>query len=286
MALKNGELGLGSFLWSVGHFGSGPGEYSSNYVIDTDPEGTLYVIDKMVNKIHQYAHSKDYVRSADLPLKSTVRNIAAAGNSLIFMLNEDYRMQEIQPFAMLRFDLTDNSQRIWGKIDEIALLQSFIKGGGVSIDPVRRLVYYGYMGDHRIYKTSFDGIPIDTFDIRPDYFIDSDRNQLLGYLDTQDPSDFSQSVNGYAVDVSWVTALTTSPSGIVYHQILRKLDQDPVEWYLEVWNQSGQKVGSQIDTPEELLYADDESLYFRIGIEDPEERYGVARYAPIYSCDP
>ncbi|MXX96432.1 MAG: 6-bladed beta-propeller [Rhodothermaceae bacterium] len=275
---------LGSFLWSAGQFGGGPGEYSSNYVFDTDPNGTLYIVDNVTRRIHQYADSKEYVRSAALPHKSSIRNISAFGENHIFLLNEDYRLRDLQPYSILRFSLAEERFITWGKIDAISILQTFLQGGGVSIDPNRKKIYYGYMGDYLIHSATFDGTHIGVLNSKPKYFVKAEKDLLLEYFD-QDPSEFPQSVNGYSIGVSWVIALEVSSTGFIFQQILKKLDEDPVEMYLEVWDADGRKVTSQVETPDELLHVDTNTLYFRIDLEEENDRYGVAKYTSSLICE-
>ncbi len=237
----------------------------------------------MNKKGHQYAHSKKYVKSAELPHKASIRNMSALSENHIFLLNEDYRLRELQPYEVLRYNILEENFITWGKIDTIAILQTFLNGGGVSADPGRKRVYYGYMGDDRIYSTTIDGTQMSLLNNKPKYFIDSNKDQLLEYFD-QDPSEFSQSVNGYSVGVSWVLSLEVSSTGFIYQQILKKLDQDPVEMYLEIWDADGYKVTSQLETPNELLHVGTNTLYFRIDIKDDDDRSGIAKYTSELIC--
>ena len=277
---------LGSYLWSAGRFGGGPGEYSSNYVMDVDARGSLYVIDVLKQRIHEFANSKEHVRTSSLPQLSSMRNVAAGGPDEIVIINKDYSLRQEHPYAALRYSMTEGVIGTWGQMADIVLLQSYLDGGGVAIDVVRNAVYYGYMGDHRVFKTTLDGTTVRVFDEKPAYFIEADADRLVEFVDTVDRSELARTINSYAVRVSWVTALVTTSQGLVYQQVVKRLARgdDPLEMYLEVWSAEGVKLASEVATPHELLYGDNTGVYFMIDIEEATEKYGVAKYAVNITC--
>ena len=46
----------------------------------------------------------------------------------------------------------------------------------------------------------------------------------------------------------------------------------------------GYKVANEVATTDELLYADEDKLYFRLDIEEEQDKYGVVTYDYAVVC--
>lgn len=267
----------GDFLWSVGDLGHGPGEYASNYIFDVDPDDVLYVYDMMYMRIHVFRDGKEYLRSGDVSSWGGDSYFVAAGNDQFFVLNDEYELPDQHLYAVAKSTLNGDILETWGKIPDIARLQATLIGGGIALDIARGLVYHGYMAAPRIYKSTLEGQIIGVLDNEPDYFIHPDLGELDRRLESVNASQLTRTVNAYAMTVSWVRSFHVTNEGVVFQQILEKLNRgsDPLGLYLEVWDAEGYRMASQVPTSDELMYADNRSLYYRLEIEDDKENYGM-----------
>lgn len=274
----------GRFLNSIGSSGAGPAEYSTNYQFATGPDDEVYVVDAMQMRLVRFDSNREY-RDTRVLDKSAIRSFDVDAGGRVYILNEDAFGDETA--AVLVYDTTLTVVDRWGVLPPQALLQSHFEGGGFEIDAAGRRVVYGYMTDPAVTVVTLPEGRVQTLDSPPDYFIEPSLQEVDRLRGTA-PSERAREISRYSRTVSWVRSLHLTPGGYLFQQVLERLPagdnppgdnppgDNPPGLYLEVWDTTtGTKIATRVPSANDLLYADDQSLYFLRDVSDGSEYYGL-----------
>ncbi len=134
-------------------------------------------------------------------------------------------------------------------------------GGGIEVDAVGN-VYYGYISDHRIFKTDSSGELLSVFDAEPSYYKGPDENRLQKW-DSKDSSLEMERVQ-YFYGLSQMRGLFLAKGTPFLFQYFLTPDRKErrMKLSLELWHTDGFKIASDVKSPGELKFADERFLYF------------------------
>lgn len=259
---------LGTYLWRVGEMGQGPGEYSTNYSFAVDTTGVVYIFDRQTRRLLLFDSLR--VSRSEYPFtERSVKRFVASPGGLVYYFNDDIRAinphtDAINHVPSIKMVAANGSSRAdYGRHFDVVFLQAYHDGGGVSIDSKGECVYYCYLSDHRIYRVNVKDRSMAVFDDKPSYFLAPDTDEVRR-LFGESPSVRPRLLNQYSFDVSWVMGLEITKRGLIFQQIYRRARPESdgqARGFLEVWNNSGDKVAGAIPFSQQMLFADDDYVY-------------------------
>ncbi len=250
----------GRFLTTFGAAGQGPGELGSVDDFDLDARGNIYVFDVANRRVSVFDTAFKFTRSYAVETDN-LKRIAIDSEGNLFRLREAWYNG---PFpAVAKHNSTGAVLIEWGNIPNSARIQSTLVGGGIEVDDN---VYYGYISDHRIWKTDLTGDLQTVFDSQPTYYKGSDGRIL-------EEGEMPGAMIQYWRNLSRVKALSLVPSRQLLFQVIQTKESDRSRTTIEVWHTDGFKIASDVETPgmRFLFHADAEFLYF-VGISEEDGR--------------
>ena len=248
----------GRFTRTFGPPGNGPGEIGSLDALAVGQDGSSYVYDGNNNRVNIYDANYDFVDSFPVEI-NRLKNIAVNNQGVVYFLRENHYRGGA---AVLAYDSQGTLRHSWGEIPYSAKVQMNMGiGGGIEVDDAGN-VYYGYVSDHRIFKTDSSGALLAVFDAEPSYYKGPDENRLQkwdgkdGFLEMERVQYF------YGLSQMRGLFLVRGAPFLFQYFITPDHKKRRMKLSLELWHTDGFKIASNVKSPGELQFADGQFLYF------------------------
>ncbi len=256
----------GRFLLSFGPSGSGPGELGSSEDFDIDSSGNIYVYDNANRRISVF--DERYVFQRSYPVETdNLKRISVDSKGNLYRLREAWYNGHFP--AVVKHGPNGNKEAEWGEIPLSARIQASLVGGGIAVG---EHVFYGYISDHRIWKTSLNGDEIAVFESRPNYYVESDGRILQ-------EGEIPTSMIQYWRGLSRVKGLFLVDERRLVFQLVSTKVEGGYQTTLEVWHTDGYKVSSGTRTPDsQFLFDADENFMYFIGESEENQNQPIHVY--------
>ncbi len=258
----------GGFIRTFGHPGAGPGELGRFIRLTIGPNGYFYVLDGTQRRVSVF--TPDYEFAYSFPMDTGfVEQVAIDSQGNLLQLRESW-WTDVRP-AVVTHDTTGVLLAGWGEIPFSARVQVNLGGGGLVVD-AQDNVYYGWISDHRIWKTDSEGTLLAVFDDKPAYYKGPDIGRLEG-LDGKG----SGELMGYFMQggITHVLALILVPEKqLLFQHFVVPGRRIP----FEVWHTDGFKIATDVQAPGSLIYADSDFLYLVNRADEEDENPPILVY--------
>lgn len=260
----------GAFPSSVG---KGPGEVEDVEAFDQGLEGSIYVYDGDNSRVSVYGPDREFVNSYRVDV-GRLRNMAVSPDGIVYFLRSAYYREG---GAVMAYDVDGSLLYNWGEIPFSAKVQDELVGGGIAVDTAG-YVYYGYISDHRIWKTTSSGATVAVFDERPSYYKSPDIKELESF--EGDHEEAIKRMSHFIREASQVVNIFLIPKKSLLFQVIITRGVTRYDMVFELWHTDGFKIASNVNTPGLLRFADEDFLYFdRPGKSELEENPYLDRYS-------
>ncbi len=267
--------GDGVFTGSVGVRGVGPGELIRIETFNIDDIGNLHVFDASTSRISLFSSDYSFIRSYSIAAdRSSTAVLNSQGH---FVMLREAWYNGLSP-ALAIYNQNGEMISSSGEIPISAKVQSNLSpGGGIAVDAEDN-VYYSYISDHRIWKTDSKGDLVSIFDSIPPYYIAPDEG-LLDQLDKRDsppnPRVATERLRHF-YSISRIAGIhAVGERDLIFQEIMTpeyKGGERSIRVDLEVWHNSGFKIGSVVSSPGNVSFIDESHIYYvhlRGGEENP-----------------
>lgn len=177
---------LGSYVTTIGKYGSGPGEYSTLWYVDFDAESErIFILDALQQKIISFLSSGQFIGEVKFKIGCQVKSFCYAGDDQFFIQPSPQPGQNISPLLLI--DKNGGIVRSFFEENAIYTSSSFRNG---SFKRYKNTIRFFPSYFSKIY--SFDGNDLSEWiEIVPEFSVDLDLLERLqakqgrGELDDQ-----------------------------------------------------------------------------------------------------
>lgn len=262
----------GIFIKELTTNGRGPGEFQT--LIDCDVTNN-YLIVFPFNEFRVLFYNKtDLKYSHEFSLESfRSRKFTTIRDSLFITFN-DVSFGESSK-ALSFYDI--NIKHFLGayvNTPNMAYVGNTSTGGGVIAN--NKEVFYSYISYQGIWKYDLKTGKTKYFDSAPDYFEESDFNELLALKIPQDHRYY----RGYMFEKSRSEGIYFLGRDKIIQMIATgnpwesgSFDQSMIKYFLEIWDRDGNKLASKIPTPnnQRVEFVYNSKIYFNTGVSFSEK---------------
>ena len=257
----------GRFSKSFAPLGSGPGEIGSVDVMVVGYDGAFYVFDGDHWRVSIYGTDYEFIQSYQVKSMTRFPRMAVNDEGIVYFLAPDYEMNEP---AVVAYDPNGQEVYRWGELPLTAKIQNNVRGGGIAIDE-EDYVYYGYISDHRIFKTDPSGTLVTVFDEVPEHYLGFDEAEVRRMERSPSSKGIFYDRSVYARQRSQVRSLHLVRDRPWLFQLILTPDNKArrMKMSLELWHTDGFKIASDIRSyGSELKFADHQYFYY---VDNPSD---------------
>lgn len=236
--------------------GGGPCEFRTVDAYTADSDGNIFVISRSKSSILHFRAGTDLECIGEYNLTRFRPRHISVYNEQLYLQNE--RIQDTDIPAITKIDINSLRTTGYGNIPQIAKLQSGIgETGGMDVDSDGN-VYFGYLGMHEIIRLTREDNRISSWSIKPEYF---KAPELAKVRSLNRSMDFFT----YAQETTRLTGLFITSGDILIQQfepdnyLLPGAKQRTV---LEVWDTSGNKLATNVESPQKIAFISGDIIYF------------------------
>ena len=262
----------GYHITTFGPAGNGPGEVGASVDFGFDGNGDIYVFDNPNKKISVFDTNYEFSRSYRIDTDNLSR-IAIDREGHLYRLRSAWYNGDFP--AVSKHDPNGDIVAQWGVIAPKDRIQNNIFGGGIEVGDA---LYYGYISDHKIWKTDLEGNLLTVFDAQPEFYLASDGRALKKGAPSDAPGGFNTMMQ-YWRTRSRVLGLSLVKERQLLFQAIVTCRDNSCKVTLEVWHTDGFKIASGVKSPRNRVpeYADANFIYF-VGFGSEESNRPIEIY--------